>query len=189
MRKTLLMPLAMLLLIVNANAQFYKPLLPSPAFSENLGKITQAFRNNYYQIQGEALPSQEDVDVYRSSVALPGAKQCVIYRFHSKTDTTASWQGIMYTGDSYKDALKQYKNTCRLVDKCRVKFADNTAASFTGKIDEPETELRFVSSLFTLNTKDAVYDHFYAEVEMVNLTFDQWEVRLNLQSKKEDTEK
>ncbi len=177
----------MLLCIVTASAQPNKPALPS-AFSDNLGKITQSFRNNYYQIQGSSLPSQDDMDVYSSLITLPGAKHCVIYRFHSKKDTSASWQALMYEGDNYKDALKAYKNACKLVDRTRVKLDNNSLAGFSGKIDEPETDLRFVSSSFKLNTKDEAYEKFYAEVELVNLAFDQWEVHINLQSKKDDAD-
>lgn len=189
MRKTLLLPLVFLFFNAVAKAQFYKPVLPSPAFSENLARITQSFRDNYYQIQAGQLPSQEDMDVYQSSVVLPGAQHCVIYRFHSIKDSSASWQGLMYSGDNYKDALKTYKNTCRQVDRCRVNLYNNVPANFTGKMEEPDTDLRFVSSVYKLNTKDEAYKEFYAEVELVNINFDEWEVRLNLQNKKDDMEK
>ncbi|MEP7164444.1 MAG: hypothetical protein ABI741_07115 [Ferruginibacter sp.] len=189
MRKTLLLPLLLLACFTTAKAQFPKQLSASPLFAENLAKITRAFRNNYYQVQGGQLPSQDDMDVYSSTVVLPGAQHCVIYRFHSKNDTTASWQGIMYSGDNYKEALKIYKHNCRQVNRCKVNLDGNTAAVFTGKIDEPETDLRFVSSVFSLNTKDDAYGQFYAEVELVNINYDQWEVRLNLQNKKDDDEK
>ncbi len=174
----------MLLCTSTSNAQLQKP-TPASTFSEKLGMITQAFRNNYYQIQGAQLPSQDDMDVFSSSITLPNAKHCVIYRFHSKKDTTASWQAVMYEGDNYKEALKAYKNTCKLVDRTKVNLS-NVSAAFNGKIDEPETDLRFVSSLFRLNTKEEVYEKFFAEVELVNINFDQWEVHLNLQSKKDD---
>jgi len=179
----------MLLLYTGATAQVYKTVLPSTAFTESLTKITADFRNNYYQLQAEQLASQDDMDTYRSAVMVPGAKHCVIYRFHSKIDTTASWQAIMYEGDSYNEALKIYKNTCRLVDKSNIKLAGNVSAGFSGKMDQPDAGLRFVSSSYKLNSKDPAYDKFYAEVELVNINFDQWEVHLNLQNKKDDAEK
>ena len=188
MRKPLLLSLA-LLFITTVQAQFSIKLAPSPGFSENLSKITRAFRNNYYTVQGDKLSSQDDMDIYSSAVVLPGAQHCVIYRFHSKTDTTASWQGILYSGDNYKEALKIYKSNCKLVNRCSVNLGGTATAIFTGKIDQPDSDLRFVSSVFSLNTKDAAYEQFYAEVELVNLNFDEWEVRLNLQNKKDDDEK
>lgn len=185
MRKTLLLPLAFLFFIPTVMAQFSKQPSTAASFAENLAKLTRAFRNNYYQVQGDKLPSQDDMDIYNSTVILPGAQHCIIYRFHSKTDTSASWQGLLYSGDNYKEALKIYKHNCKLVNKCRVNL-DGGSAVFTGKVEDPNNNLRFVSSVFSLNTTDAAYEHFFAEVEMVNLNFDEWEVRLNLQNKKDD---
>ena len=129
------------------------------------------------------------MDVYESTVLIPGASHCVICRFHSKEDTTASWQGTMYAGDNYNEAVKIYKNTCRLVDKSSVNIQGNTATGFTGKMESPDANIRFVSSSYKLRLKDPAYDKFYAEIELVNMNFDQWEVHLNLLQKKDDAEK
>ena len=189
MRKTLLTAFIIFALSINAGAQLYKSVLPSTAFTESISKITQDFRNNYYQVQGEQLSADGDMDTYKSLVTVPAAKRCVIYRFHSKVDTTASWQAMMYEGDSYNEAVKIYKNTCRLVDKSNVKLTGGSSVSFSGKINEPDAGIRFVTSSYKLNSKDPAYEKFYAEVELVNINFDQWEVHLNLQSKKDDAEK
>ena len=59
---------------------------------------------------------------------------------------------------------------------------------YKGKIEEPDANLRFASSVFRLNSKDALYEHFCAEVEILNTGFEQWDVRINLQNKRDDTE-
>jgi hypothetical protein len=92
----------------------------------------------------------------------------------------------MYKGDDYNAALKAYKTTCRQIEKSRVNLSNAPAAGFKGKMDEPDANLGFVSSEFKLNSKDEVYTTFCAGVELINTTFDQWEVHLNLYSKKDD---
>lgn len=186
MRKTIFLQVSLLLIFLSANAQLGKLVSPPTAFSENLAKVAQAFQNNYYQIQAEQLPSQEDMDVYKSAVSLPGSQHCVIYRFHSKTDTAASWQALMYDGESYKEALKAYKNSCKMIDRCRVSISNGNSATFKGKMEEPDPNLRFASSVYKLNTSEAVYEKFYAEVELLNTGIEQWEVHVSLQSKKDD---
>lgn len=183
------MVLALLFITFSLNAQFIKKTATGPSFTDNLALITKDFQNNFYQIQAGQIESNEDMDVYNSSVLLAGSAHCVIYRFSSKNDTSACWQGIMYNGENAKEALKIYKNTCKLVDKCRVILNSNENSIFKGKIEEPDTNLRFVSSIFRLNSKDAIYEHFCAEVELLNTGFEQWEVRINLQNKRDDTEK
>ena len=163
--------------------------MPSSQFSENLNKVVCDFRNNYYDIQGDALSAEAETDVYKSSISLPGSVNSFIYRFHSKVDTTASWQSIMFQGDTYAEAVKAYKNTSRLLNKCRLTLPGSSPVGFSGKLNEPEPNITFASSSFKLNTEDAAYAKFYAEIEMVNTGFDSWEVHLNLHNKKEDTEK
>ncbi len=101
-----------LLITLNAGfcqAQFYKSLLPSPEFSDALEKIVLDFRLNFTTIQGANIAQQDEADTYESTVKLPGAIECTIYKYHSKADTTASWTGVMYKGDDFKEASKYMK--------------------------------------------------------------------------------
>ena len=186
MKRGIHIVLVMLMLQQTATAQLIRPVTVNNEFSNKLSQVTGGIRNNFHSVQGEKLPSGEDVDVYGSLVTLPGAKHCTISRYHSVEDTSASWQAMMYEGDIYEQALKVYKKTCREVNKTVVKLDNGTAASFKGKTENPEQNLRFVTSSYRLNTKDPFYKNYYAEVEMVNINFDQWEVRVNLLCKKED---
>jgi hypothetical protein len=187
MRKNLL-SILFLVSVHICNGQILKSLTPSPGFSENLNKVVQDFTYNYRRIQAEQLPSMQDMDVYRSSVTLPGSVQSVIYRFHSKADTSASWQAIMFQGEEYGQAVKAYKNTCRLLNKSRLTLSGNGNIGFSGKINEPEEGLSFSSSSFRLNCGDMAYQKFEAEIELVNTGFSNWEVHLNLHNKKPDTD-
>lgn len=188
MRK-ILSCLAVMLLLTTGNAQIFKSALQSLQFSENLNKVVLDFRNNFYRIQAEALTTEGEKEVYRSSISLPGSVSSVIFRFNSRVDTTASWQATMFEGDTYSDALKAYRNTSRLLNKCRLTLSANNAVGFSGKLNEPSPNLTFASSSFKLNTEDPAYAKFCAEIEMVNTGFDSWEVHLNLHNKKDDSEK
>ncbi len=170
-----------------ANAQFYKSILPSGAFTDSLQIVVADYQQNFNSIQSESLSRAGDVDIYKSLKTVPGAAECFIYRFHSVEDTTASWQAIMYKGEDYKDAVKAYKNCFRLIKKSNLKISDNTM-KFEGELVEPVSSVKFtVSSLQPITTLKA-YKNFYAEVELVQVYLE-WEVRLNLHSRKRDMEK
>ncbi|RZM08510.1 MAG: hypothetical protein EOO88_50130, partial [Pedobacter sp.] len=115
MQKILSLAAICLLFSMYAQAQFYKKVLPGNNISAAVASITENFQNNYHQIQGAELPADEGREIYRSTVIIPGASQAVIYRFHSKEDTTASFQAILYEGESFKEAVKIYKQTFRQV--------------------------------------------------------------------------
>lgn len=177
-----LFTLFLIAIVVTSNGQLIKPTTGSQSFSFNFEKIVQSFRNNFHSIQGEAIPSEKELNVFRSTMTVPGTLNAVIYRFHSKKDSSASWQAMMYQGEEYKSALKLYKSTCRQVNKLRV----GGIGIFKGDYEEPDANLRFAGSSFKLETDDKTYRNFFAEVEMVLNADEEWEVRLNLVRKKDD---
>lgn len=168
-----------------SQAQFYKSLLPSDAFGDSLTLIVKDFKNNFYPIQGKQYPSEGMVDIYNSKAAIPGSEHCIIQRYHSVEDTTASWQAIMYDGESYVDAVKIYKNIFHLVKKSKIKWADKRTFSFDGAMEIPDESVRFTSSPLTLKVPDQEYKHFIAAVEITN-SYSGWEVHVNLHSRKND---
>jgi hypothetical protein len=178
--------ISFILLLVFATSlsygQFYKSFLPSPEFSSALEKIVLDFRDDYKTIQGNLLDKQGEMETYESSVKLPGVDDCKILRFHSAEDTTASWQGIVYSGDDYKEAVKAYQNTFRLVKKSSIHWIDRSSVSFAGELQNPREDVRFTTSTLTLKLSDNRYDKFQAEVELLS-TYSGWEVQLNLSKK------
>ena len=172
-------------MLLFTQAQFYKSVLPTPAFNDSLTKVVIDFRNNYKQIQGKELTPQTGMEVYQSTISLPGAAHCTIYRFHSRLDTTASWQAIMYDGNDYEEAIKVYKNTCRLVNKSRIKWIDRSIVSFIGDTEKPDENVPFANTILQLDVSDPRYKNFYAEIEMASGD-NGWEVHLNLHAKKDD---
>lgn len=168
-----------------AHAQFYKSLLPSPEFSSALEKIVLDFRLNFKTIQGQSIDKQGEADIFESAAKLPGVSECLIYQYHSDLDTTASWQGIVYKGDDYKEAAKAYENIFKLVKKSQIRWIDKSIVGFGGEMQKPTEELRFTVSTLNFLLDDPRYDKFEAEVEMLT-TFNGYEVHLNLQTKKPD---
>ncbi len=187
MRKILSFTLFFIFATTISNAQFYKSILPSPAFTDSLHKIISSFKNNFRSIQGNIISAQADVDTYEANTAVPGAEKAVLFRFHSIEDTTASWQGTMYSGESYNEAARIYKNIFRLVNKTHL-LIDNIAMGFSSQMEEPTESLRFTASTLKAISTNAAYTHFIAEVEMIN-SYTGWQVHLNLHNKKADTDK
>src|SRR4051812_20414939 len=105
--------LTLVLIVVTSTGfgQVYKSFLPSPQFTKALESIVLDFRLDYKNIQGNLVDSLGQQETYVSAVKLPGIADCRILRFHSTMDTTACWQAIVYSGDSYKEAVRAYENT------------------------------------------------------------------------------
>jgi hypothetical protein len=151
-----------------SHAQDIRSLLPSPAFSNALGKIVLDFRFGYHTIQIDSLSSEENgYEAYASSVTLPGSTDNEILRFHSVQDTTATFQASFYQGDDQNEAVKSYKSCIHLLKKSLFNWFDRTPVSFSGKEEAPDPNLSFASTTLRVNNKDDKrYKNFCAEVEM-----------------------
>lgn len=165
--------------------QWYKSLLPSPAFTKALETVVLDFRLDYKNIQGDIVDSLGQTDTYESAIKLPGAADCRILRFHSEVDTTACWQAIIYSGDSYKEAIQAYQNTVRLMKKSNIRWIDHSVVNFTGELVSPREDIRFTTSTLVLTLDDPRYRGFRAEIELLATDHDHWEVQLNLSKKPE----
>src|SRR5688572_21408359 len=102
MRKLLTLSIALLLINAVSKAQLSSKILPSSTFTHVVAKVAENFQSNYGNIQGDSLPADDDRDIFQSTIILPGASRCVIYRFHSTEDSTASWQATLYSGEDFK---------------------------------------------------------------------------------------
>ena len=187
MRKLLTLIIAFLFTHLCSPAQLLQKILPNNGFSTSLAKVVENYETNYLYIQGGALPSDDVRDIFLSSLSIPGASRCVIYRFHSTEDTTASWQALLYTGEDFKQASKVYTNTFKQMKQ--IKFsAGGISNGLDGEMIAPTDAIRFTSSLLRPVVPCALYKNFIAEIEMIN-TIEGWTVQLNLHSRKDDDER
>jgi hypothetical protein len=184
MRKLLTLSIALLLIQTSSQSQPANKTLPENQFSAVVARVVENFQTNYGNIQGPALQADGDRDIFQSTIKLPGATQCVIYRFRSLEDTTASWQAILYTGEDFKEASGIYRNTFRQLKQARFKegFTQN---SLKGEMVAPTESLRFTTSILRPSEETEIYKNFIAEIEMIN-TLDGWTVQLILHSRKDD---
>ena len=187
MQKFLIISAAMLMFSNASKSQLLNKVLPPGEFSQSVSTIVENYSNNYHQIQGGSLPADEDRDIFLSTIQLPGTSNCVIYRFHSVEDTTASWQAVLYSGEDYKEAVKAYKNSFRQIRQTKFNIGI-TKVSFEGDLELPGESLRFTSSILRPAVTAGIYKNFIAEVEMLN-SIEGWTVKLSLHSRKADAER
>ena len=185
MKKNLLLFLCISLLC-NTHAQFSKP-SSSNSFSDSLNKVVLAYKINFSSIEGKAMPDQDDAAAYHSKIGLPGALHCFILRYRSVKDKSASWQAVMYEGESYAEALKIYKQVFRELSSTKLTGIEKGIVSMKGDMEKPDENVRFTVSSLRLNTNDAKYKNLAADIELSN-NYDGWEVHLNLYTKKQEIE-
>jgi hypothetical protein len=99
MKKTALLILS-ILSVAFTHAQILKRAPKNNPFEDSLNKVIVDFKNNFRNIQSEPLPAEIGADSYQSAICLPGASHCTIMRYHSVVDNSASWQAVLYAGET-----------------------------------------------------------------------------------------
>jgi len=177
----------LLLLSLSSPAQLFKSVVGGNNISTAVATIAENFQTNYRNIQGDELPPDEGRDVFRSSIPVPGAIHSLIYRFHSREDSTAAFEALLYEGESFKEASKVYRQSFKQLKN--LKFNGGFGKiSLTGDMEEPTESLRFTSSLLRTDSDTKPYKYFMAQIEMLN-SVEGWKVQLNLHSRKDDEER
>ena len=157
------------------------------AFPSAIDSVLRDFPYSLRHITGEMVLAQGEVENYASLVVVPGAQSCVVTRYHSADDTTASWQAKMFTSDDFDEANREYQQLYRQLKTCYVKFVDGSIFYLDGQWEPAKSGASFTTSTLRLMTGDWRYKDVKVELELVYLLAD-WAVNINIVSKLRDDE-
>ena len=175
-----------LLVATAAFAQTRFTSIREESFSKVMEIVVHDFPNNYRNITGDLLVEQPETDDYASLVLLPGASECVITRYHSMEDTTASWQAKMFRGEDFKEVSQRYKELYRQLKGCYLRLVDGSIVYMDAEWEAPTEEKPFVMSTLRLATGDERYKEMKIDLEMV-YQFPEWAININVTGKKDDS--
>jgi hypothetical protein len=154
-------------------------------FPEAIEAILHDFPRNLQNVSGELLLAEGEYENYASTVLLPDATSCVVTRYHSKRDTTASWQAKMYSSEDFGKAAREYRTLFTKLQGSYLRLPDNTQVFLKGKFEPAREETPFTTSTLRLPVVDWRYDDVKVELELVYLLAE-WAVNINIVSKKPD---
>ena len=158
-----------------------------PAFSKAISEVILDFPNNYQNISGELIEADLGYEHYASNVKLPGSENCVIGRYHSVKDTTASWQALMFRSEEFEPAAKQYRSLYKRLMASEVKVVDGSKLYLNGEYEAPTEEMDFTVSTLRFETNDYRYHDFKIELELL-FKMDHWLININVVTRQKDSE-
>lgn len=185
MKKITILSIAMLAMLTS----FTQVNTASPAaapFSKAMETVLHDYTGNFLHISGDLIAKEVETESYASTVQLPGAAECLVTRYHSIEDKTASWQAKMGRSEDFDAASKQYKELYNRLKSCYLKLSDGSSIYLKGEWEEPKTEKTFTVSTFRLASTDLRYRELKVDLEIL-YQLDQWVVNINVVSKKNDT--
>ena len=157
------------------------------SFPAAIDAILGDFPYNLRHITGELVLAQGEFENYASMVLVPDAQSCIVTRYHSADDTTASWQAKMFSSDDYDLAARRYQELYRKLKACYVRLVDGSIINLEGVWEPAREGASFTTSTLRLMTGDWRYKEVKVELELVYQLAD-WAVNINIVSKKRDDE-
>jgi hypothetical protein len=185
MKKVTNLLLAAMALSLSVHAQSDKA--SSPGFVKAIETILSDFPYNYKHITGELVEATGDWQQYASTVSIPGAENCLIGQYHSELDTTASWQALMFRGETFEKAATAYKRLYHQLKQCHLRMVDGSVFYLDGDYEPATEDMDFVTSALQIQTADERFREFKIELEML-YKMDEWVVNINMVSKKKDSD-
>lgn len=156
-------------------------------FYKSIETVLGDFPYNYKHITGDLVQTEGEIEHYASTVTLPGAESCEIGIYHSALDTTASWQALMFRGEEFEKAAKEYKRLYHQLNRCKLKMVDGSVYELSGNYETPAEETDFLISELKIQTADERYRNFKVELEML-FKMDQWVININVVTRKKDSD-
>ncbi len=143
---------AALIAFFSSRAQQDTVIVPrTVAFPGAIEAVLHDFPNNLRHITGELLLAQGEIDNYVSTIEPPGAESCVITRYHSHSDSTASWQAKMYSGEDFDKASGAYHAIYKQLESCYLLLPDSSMIFLKGQWEPAREDIAFTTS--TLRTE------------------------------------
>ena len=157
------------------------------AFPSAIDSVLHDFPYSLRHISGEMVLAQGEFENYASLVVVPAAQSCIVTRYHSADDTTASWQAKMFGSDDFDAANREYQLLYRQLKTCYVKLVDGSVIYLEGRWEPAKNGASFTTSTLRLMTGDWRYKDVKVELELVYLLAG-WAVNINIVSKRRDDE-
>lgn len=148
-------------------------------FSAAIEAVLHDIPSNLRNITGELVLAEGEIENYACTVELPGADHCFITRYHSASDTTASWQAKMYSNEDFDKASRQYHDLYNRLRSCYLLLADSSMVFLKGEWEPVLEEIPFATSTLRLSTGDGRYGEVRVQLEMLYQAND-WVVNINI---------
>lgn len=156
-------------------------------FVDAIDAVLGDLPNNLRYVTGELLLAEAETDCYASLVAVPDAEKCIVRRYHSVEDSTASWQAKMFSGGDFGVAARKYQQLYQQLKTCYVRLPDGSIYYLEGTWEPAREGITFTTSTLTLRTDDQRFRDVKVELELVYQLAD-WAVNINIVTKKPDDE-
>jgi hypothetical protein len=147
-----------------------------------LEKVIQDYPNQFKNIRGDLLGSNQRSSEYKSNVAIPGAVSCTITQYAVADKHLVSWQTTIYSSSQFDEAKQRFKELFGEIKNTIIKLDGEKPVILNGRYEMPTEEKKYTTVLFDLLPATGATQSLKVDLmlEKVNL---EWKIVLSVHDK------
>lgn len=115
-----------------------------------LEKVIQDYPNQFKNIRGELLESNQRSAQYKSNIAIPGSVSTTVTQYAVADKHMVSWQTTIYATSQFDDAKKRFKELYGEIKNTIIKLDGEKPVILNGQYEMPTEEKKYTTVLFDL---------------------------------------
>jgi hypothetical protein len=144
-----------------------------------LEKVIRDYPNRFHNIKGEMISQHEKAAEFKSTISVPGASYCSIWKYNSSSNDSYDWSCITFNSPNFMQARSKFKEIYDQIENTIIKLDGQKPFILNAQYRTP-TEFH--------NLNNITFELLPATEEMRNLKIDLslekdaniWKVKLNV---------
>jgi hypothetical protein len=148
------------------------------AVTGSLARIIEEFPNHFNTIRGAVISRDVQSVNYACTINLEGADSSIIIQNGESDDSVFSWQQIVFEGENFDDAKKQFHAYYNKIKGTTVNI-DSKKISFEAGYTSPTDTKRFASIIFTANQQTEELKNVVIDLNLQYI-ISGWQITINV---------
>jgi hypothetical protein len=115
-----------------------------------LEKVIQDFPNQFKNIRGALLQSNQRSSQYKSNIAIPGSVSTTVTQYTAADKHLVSWQSTVYSSAQFEEAKKRFKELYGQIKNTIIKLDGEKPVILNGQYEMPTEDKKYTTVLFDL---------------------------------------
>ena len=115
-----------------------------------LEKVIQDYPNQFKNIKGDLLLSNDREAEYKSVVSIPGSESSTVTQYAGTGRRIVSWQTIMYSNTGFDNAEKKFRELFGEIRNTIVRLEGERPVILNGKYETPEEDKKLTTVVFDI---------------------------------------
>jgi hypothetical protein len=147
-----------------------------------LEKVIQDYPNQFKNIKGDLLVSNQRSAEYKSNIIIPGAVSATVTQYAVADKKIVSWQTVVYASGEFDDARNKFKELYAQIKNTIIKLEGEKPVILNGQYETPLEDRKYTTVLFDLLPATGATQKLKIDLMLEKMNH-QWKIVLSVYDK------